>query len=305
MTEKLFYQDSYLSEFCAKVLSCTSLSVEHSSEAKYEAVLDRTAFFPEGGGQSSDTGTLTCKEETVQVLDVQEQDGVVVHFISGYLKPGETVIGKLDFQERFSKMQQHTGEHIVSGIVNKHFGYNNVGFHLGKDGVTMDYDGPITQEELRKIEYEANQAVAENIPVQVLYPTKEELEGISYRSKIEIQGQVRIVQIPGYDSCACCAPHVKDTGSVGMIKLVGAIHYKGGMRVSMLCGFWALADYNQKEESVVTISNRLSAKQEQVVQAVERLEQEIQEHTEKVKRLQQRYVEKRQIPMTGSFKPSL
>ena len=106
----------------------------------------------------------------------------------------------------------------------------------------MDYDGPITQEELRKIEYEANQAVAENIPVQVLYPTKEELEGISYRSKIEIQGQVRIVQIPGYDSCACCAPHVKDTGSVGMIKLVGAIHYKGGMRVSMLCGFWALAD---------------------------------------------------------------
>lgn len=291
MTEKLFYQDSYLSEFHGKVLSCTSLSSEHSSEAKYEAVLDRTAFFPEGGGQSSDTGTLTCKEETVQVLDVQEQDGVVIHFISGYLKPGETVIGRLDFQERFSKMQQHTGEHIVSGIVNKHFGYNNVGFHLGKDGVTMDYDGPITQEELRKIEYEANQAVAENIPVQVLYPTKEELEGISYRSKIEIQGQVRIVQIPGYDSCACCAPHVKDTGSVGMIKLVGAIHYKGGMRVSMLCGFWALADYNQKEESVVTISNRLSAKQEQVVQAVERLEQEIQEQKEKVKRLQQRYVE--------------
>lgn len=291
MTEKLFYQDSYLSEFHGKVLSCTSLSSEHSSEAKYEAVLDRTAFFPEGGGQSSDTGTLTCKEETVQVLDVQEQDGVVVHFISGYLNQGETVIGKLDFQERFSKMQQHTGEHIVSGIVNKHFGYNNVGFHLGKDGVTMDYDGPITQEELRKIEYEANQAVAENIPVQVLYPTKEELEGISYRSKIEIQGQVRIVQIPGYDSCACCAPHVKDTGSVGMIKLVGAIHYKGGMRVSMLCGFWALVDYNQKEESVVTISNRLSAKQEQVVQAVERLEQEIQEQKEKVKRLQQRYVE--------------
>lgn len=200
-------------------------------------------------------------------------------------------MGKLDFQERFSKMQQHTGEHIVSGIVNKHFGYNNVGFHLGKDGVTMDYDGPLTQEELRKIEYEANQAVAENIPVQVLYPTKEELEGISYRSKIEIQGQVRIVQIPGYDSCACCAPHVKDTGSVGMIKLVGAIHYKGGMRVSMLCGFWALADYNQKEESVVTISNRLSAKQEQVVQAVDRLELELQEQKEKVKRLQQRYVE--------------
>ncbi len=141
-----------------------------------------------------------------------------------------------------------------------------------------------------KIEYEANQAVVENIPIQVLYPSKEELEHIFYRSKIEIQGQVRIVQIPGYDSGACCAPHVKTTGSVGIIKLVGAIHYKGGMRLSMLCGFRALADYNKKEESVVAISNRLSAKQEQVVQAVKRLEEEIAFQKEKVKKLQERYV---------------
>lgn len=290
MTEKLFYQDSYVSEFEAKVLSCNPLCSDERSEAKYQAVLDRTAFFPEGGGQSSDTGVLCIGEQRVQVLDVQEKDGIVLHDISAFVEPGTMVQGKLDFQERFSKMQQHTGEHIVSGIVHKHFGYKNVGFHLGKDEVTMDYDGPLTQEELRKIEYEANQAVAENIPIQVLYPSKEELEHIFYRSKIEIQGQVRIVQIPGYDSCACCAPHVKTTGSVGIIKLVGAIHYKGGMRLSMLCGFRALADYNQKEESVVTISNRLSAKQEQVVQAVKRLEEEIAFQKEKVKKLQERYV---------------
>ncbi len=289
MTEKLFYQDSYLSEFHGKVLSCTSLSSEHSSEAKYEAVLDRTAFFPEGGGQSSDTGTLTCKEQVVQVLDVQERGEEIVHYISGYVQPGEQVKGRLDFQERYSKMQQHTGEHIVSGIIYKHFGYQNVGFHLGNDVVTMDYDEPLTKEELVRIEYEANQAVAENIPIQVLYPTRDELEKIFYRSKKEIQGQVRIVQIPGYDSCACCAPHVKTTGSIGIIKLVGAIRYKGGMRVSMLCGFRALEDYNQKEESVVTISNRLSARQEEVVQAVERLEQEILRQKEKVKGIQERY----------------
>lgn len=290
MTEKLFYQDSYVSEFEAKVLSCNLLGSDRKSEAKYEAVLDRTAFFPEGGGQSSDTGTLCVGEKIIRVLDVQEKDGVVLHYTSEFLEPGTVVHGKLDFQERFSKMQQHTGEHIVSGIVHKYFGYKNVGFHLGKDEVTMDYDGPLTQEELRKIEYEANQAVAENIPIQVLYPSKEELGHIFYRSKIEIEGQVRIVQIPGYDSCACCAPHVKSTGSVGIIKLVGAIHYKGGMRLSMLCGFRALADYNQKEESVIAISNRLSAKQEQVVQAVKRLEEEIVFQKEKVKKLQERYV---------------
>ena len=151
-------------------------------------------------------------------------------------------------------MQQHTGEHIVSGIVNRHFGYRNVGFHLGNEAVTMDYDGPLTKEQLRMIEQEANQAVAEDIPIEVLYPTQTELDTITYRSKIEIEGQVRIVRIPGYDTCACCAPHVRTTGAIGIIKLTGAIHYKGGMRVNMLCGFRALKDYNRKEESVTAIS---------------------------------------------------
>ena len=286
MTEKLFYKDSYTKEFQARVLSCTEC------KESYQAVLTRTAFFPEGGGQSADTGFFYTEDgREIPVTDVQEKDGIVFHYITSPVKEGEEIKGKLDFEERFSKMQQHTGEHIVSGLVNRHFGYHNVGFHLGAEEVTMDYDGVLTQEDLEQIEMEANQAVAENIPVVVLYPSEEELKNITYRSKIEIEGQVRIVQIPGYDSCACCAPHVKETGSIGLIKIVGAIHYKGGMRVSMLCGFRALSDYRMKERNVVKISNLLSAKQEDTAQAVERLGQEVNRQKEKIKNLQQRYVD--------------
>lgn len=285
MTEKLFYEDSYIKEFQARVLSC------RERNGGYQAVLTRTAFFPEGGGQSADTGFLYTKEgEEIRVTDVHEKDGVVYHHISQPVQKGTEVRGKLDFQERFSKMQQHTGEHILSGLVNRHFGYRNVGFHLGTQEVTMDYNGVLTEEDLRQIEYEANEAVAENIPVKVLYPSKEELKNIIYRSKIEIEGQIRIVQIPGYDSCACCAPHVKETGSVGLIKIVGAVHYKGGMRVSILCGFRALEDYRMKERNVTEISNLLSAKQEDTAQAVEHLGQELNRQKEKNKALQERYV---------------
>ena len=285
MTEKLFYQDSYVREFEASVLSC-----ERDKE-RYKVVLDRTAFFPEGGGQSADTGVLICDSGSVRVLDVQEIQGVVVHYTDGAVPGGVRVKGELDFEERFSKMQQHTGEHIISGLVNRYFGYRNVGFHLGKEAVTMDYDGVLTQEDLRRVEREANQAVAENLPVKVLYPNQEELGQITYRSKIEIEGQIRIVQIPGYDSCACCAPHVKETGSVGLIKITGAIHYKGGMRVSMLCGFRALEDYRQKEGNIQKISGLLSARQEDTAEAVERLLEEITGYKEKIKRLQLQYVQ--------------
>lgn len=300
MTEKLFYRDSMIKNFQAEVLSCSPLSEENdiNTGINYEVVLDRTAFFPEGGGQYADTGVLRLPDTEIRVLDVRERQGVVFHCTDRPAQPKTAVTGVLDFEERFSKMQQHTGEHIVSGIVNRHFGYRNVGFHLGNEAVTMDYDGPLTKEQLRMIEREANQAVAENIPIEVLYPTQTELDTIMYRSKIEIEGQVRIVRIPGYDTCACCAPHVRTTGAIGIIKLTGAIHYKGGMRVNMLCGFRALKDYNRKEESVTAISGRLSAKQEDVVQAVCRLETEIAEQKEKIKRLQEQYLKLRLCEVT-------
>ena len=267
MTDKLFYQDSHLREFTAEVLTCVQKG------DKYEVVLDQTAFFPEGGGQYADHGTLG----QVDVLDVQEKDGEIIHLTDGPLEPGTKATGKIDWEERFMKMQQHTGEHIVSGLVHGRFGYNNVGFHLGSEDCTMDFDGEITKEELREIEREANRAVWKNLEVEVLYPSPEEADHMEYRSKIEIEGQIRIVVIPGYDVCACCAPHVKMTGEIGVIKLTDVQHYKGGVRVTMLCGVRALKDYEMKQQQTGEISALLCAKTEETAAAVKHLKEEYSE----------------------------
>ena len=264
MTEKLFYEDSHLITFTASVLSC------QKEKDYYKVVLNRTAFFPEGGGQTADTGML----DEVNVLDAHEKEGIIYHITDGPLEEGKTVEGKINWEERFSKMQQHSGEHIVSGLIHAKYGYNNVGFHLGKEIVTMDFNGPLTKEQLSEIEYKANGAVAKNLDIQVSYPSKEELENLPYRSKIEIEGQVRIVTIEGYDICACCAPHVYKTGEIGLIKLTNVQNYKGGVRVTMMCGFRALADYNEKETSVKNISMELSAPENGIYEAVQQLKEE-------------------------------
>ena len=198
-TEKLFYEDSHLKEFDAAVCACLP------DKDRYRVVLDRTAFFPEGGGQYADTGYL----DGVEVLDVREKEDIVYHITERPLKEGAKVHGRINWEERFEKMQQHSGEHIVSGIVHEQFGYNNVGFHLGSDYCTLDFDGALTKEQLKEIERKANKAVFENVDVQVSYPSKKDLATFDYRSKIELEGQVRIVTIPGYDVCACCE---KDRG---------------------------------------------------------------------------------------------
>ena len=265
MTEKLFYEDSHMITFSAVVTACEKVG------DYYEAVLDRTAFFPEGGGQYADTGWI----DGVKVLDVHERDGVIYHKVENELSVGKQVEGTIDWEERFSKMQHHSGEHIVSGLVNAIYGYDNVGFHMGKDAVTMDFNGVLSKEQLREIEHKANEAVVKNLDIQVLFPSKEELAEIRYRSKIEIEGQVRIVVIPGYDTCACCAPHVNQTGEIGVIKLIGVRNYKGGVRVSMLCGFRAIADYEKKSESTKSISVMLSAKEDEIVDEVAKLKEEL------------------------------
>ena len=226
-TEKLFYNDSHLSKFTAMVLECEPYE---KKEGCYAVELDRTAFFPEGGGQYADTGKL----EDAKVSDVREKNGRILHITDQPFEAGEIVEGEIDWETRFMKMQQHTGEHIVSGIVHARYGFNNVGFHLGTEDCTMDFDGEISKEALQEIELEANRAVWKNLTIEVSYPSKEELEELDYRSKIEIEGQVRIVTGPGYDVCACCAPHVNYTGEIGMIKLVNMINYKGGERITML-----------------------------------------------------------------------
>lgn len=276
MTEKLFYEDSHLKQFTAVVQECLK------SGDRYQVVLNRTAFFPEGGGQYADTGML----EAVHVLDVQEKDGTIYHLTDGELIPGTEVTGRIDWEERFMKMQQHTGEHIVSGLVHARFGYRNVGFHLGTTDCTMDFNGEIKKEELLEIELEANKAVIQNLDVIVTYPSVEALESLEYRSKIEIEGQVRIVTIPGYDVCACCAPHVSKTGEIGQIKLTNVQRYKGGVRVTMLCGFRALADYNRKLQAARQISAALCAKEDETAEAVVHLQEECAQWKQRVLNLQ-------------------
>lgn len=264
MTEKLFYRDSHLVQFEAQVISCAA------GKSGYETELDRTAFFPEGGGQYADTGMLG----DVRVTDVQERDGKVLHMTDGPLDPGTRVAGRINWEERFMKMQQHSGEHIVSGLVHARFGCNNVGFHLGTEDCTMDFDGVLTGDELMQIEQEANRAVWKNLEIRTIYPSADELKELKYRSKIEIEGQVRIVEIPGYDVCACCAPHVKRTGEIGLIKLTHMQHYKGGVRVTMLCGSRALTDYEIKQEQASEVSALLCAKINETAAAVSQLKDE-------------------------------
>lgn len=264
-TVRLYDTDAYKTEFEAEVLACEE--VETKEKKVYHVWLDQTLFFPEEGGQSPDMGSING----VEVLDVQIRDEVITHTLAAPLAVGTTVKGIVDWKHRFYNMQQHSGEHIFSGIVHNRFGYDNVGFHLSDSVVTMDFNGVISSEDLEKIETEANQAIIENIPVEVSFPTKEELKTLEYRSKIEIEGQVRIVTIPGYDVCACCAPHVRRTGEIGMLKVMNVQSYKGGVRISILCGFRALEAFRQKADIITELMAQFSTNQEALVENVTKL----------------------------------
>ena len=280
-TEKLYDKDSYLQEFQATVISC-----EKKDDTTWQAVLDRTAFFPEGGGQTGDTGWLN----DIEVTDTREKAGVIYHEVKAPLEVGAQAAGRIDFAARFDKMQQHTGEHILSGIVCKTYGYNNVGFHLSKEITTLDFDGELSTEQVRNLEVSVNRVIHANIPVQVKFPSKEELSDMEYRSKIEIEGQVRIVEIEGVDRCACCAPHVKTTAEVGMLKIQSCDRHRGGCRLTIVCGMRALKDYQQKQESVGKVSAALSAKPDKIAEAVAHLQEQQAKLREQLNHIQAMYL---------------
>ena len=284
MTEKLYDKDSYLKEFQATVVSC-----EQKNETTWRITLDKTVFFPEGGGQTGDSGWLN----DVKVADTREKNGVIYHETKAPLEVGTKVAGKIDFAIRFDKMQQHTGEHILSGIVCSTYNYNNVGFHLSSEITTLDFDGELSEEQVRELEIRVNQAIHENIPVQVKFPTKAELAEMDYRSKIEIEGQVRIVEIPGIDRCACCAPHVKTTAEVGLLKIQSCDRHRGGCRLTIVCGMRALKDYQQKQESVGKVSAALSAKPEKIAEAVEHLQEQQAKLREQLNHIQAMYLQEK------------
>lgn len=261
MTEKLYDKDSFINEFTATVISCKN------TENCFEVVLDRTAFFPEGGGQPSDIGFLNGAE----VFDVQITDGVITHFTKGEFNVGQAVTGKLNFERRFDFMQQHSAEHIVSGIAHRLYGCENVGFHLSEDIVTFDFNKPLTRREIIKVEELANNAVFENRQIHAYYPNKQELGLLNYRSKKELEGAVRIVEIEKTDMCACCAPHVKSTGQIGLIKLLSTENLRGGVRIELKAGARALRDYNERFESTAKVGDLLAVKYNEIAEAVERL----------------------------------
>ena len=261
---KLFENDSYLTRFTARVLSCAQ------GKKGYDVTLDQTAFFPEGGGQPYDTGTLGG----VQVLEVHDRGGQIVHTCAGPLEVGAQVGGTVDWERRLDHMQQHSGEHIVSGLAHAKYGCDNVGFHMGSDVVTIDLNVELDQQQLEELELEANRYLWQDRPVQLLYPTSDELERMDYRSKKAIQGQVRIVTFPGADTCACCGTHVRSAGQVGLIKLLSVQRFRDGVRIELVCGGRALRYVNAMVAQNRHISNLLSTKAAETGRGVERLLEE-------------------------------
>lgn len=285
MTKKLYYEDAYATEFDAKVLSCEAKA--EGEKTVYQVVLDQTLFFPEEGGQSPDKGVLAG----ANVLDVQIKKDVITHTLDAPLEAGAVVHGTLDWNHRFSNMQQHSGEHIFSGTVHRLFGYNNVGFHLSDNIVTMDFNGVLTEEDVARVEYLVNEMIVKNLPITISYPTKEELADLEYRSKIEIEGQVRIVTIGDVDVCACCAPHVRYTGEIGMLKIMSLQNYKGGVRLSMLCGFRALEAFREKAAIINALTNSLTSSQEVLPDRVEKLKAANQDYKYRLAAAKQKLME--------------
>lgn len=264
MTEKLFYENAYLKTMTAQVRSC------EPAENGFWVKLDRTAFYPEGGGQPGDTGTLNG----VRVLDTQEREDEILHLCESALEVGAQVQGTIDWARRFTFMQQHSGEHILSGLINAAFGYHNVGFHMGADSVTVDVSGLMTAEQAAQIERKANELVWQNVAVREMYPSEEQLRTIDFRSKKELHGWVRLVEIPGADLCACCGMHVARTGEIGLIKILSVQKFHEGVRLEMLCGEKAYDYVNLHVAQNRKVGALVSAPAELTAEHVQRLLEE-------------------------------
>lgn len=276
---ELFYRDEYAREFDAEVISC------QKGKKGYEVVLSDTAFYPEGGGQPADRGTLG----QVNVLDVKRRNGEILHITDAPLEPGMTVHGVLDWERRFDHMQQHSGEHILSGMVHAQFGYDNVGFHMNDEVVTVDFNGPITWEEAMELEDKVNAYIWTDAESRELYPSEEELKAMNYRSKIELKGKVRLVEYPGADLCACCGTHVAHTGEIGLMKILSVSRHKDGVRMEMLFGGRAMKDYDRKHLLNTEFSCRLSAKPYETGEALQRVLDEMNAMKFRMQAMNERY----------------
>ncbi|WP_295751723.1 alanyl-tRNA editing protein [uncultured Oscillibacter sp.] len=281
MTQKLYYQDSFLREFSASVLRC------ETAGDVWKVTLDRTAFYPEGGGQPADHGVLKTAAGEIAVTDVHEKDGEVIHTCAAPVETGAAVSGAVDWNRRFDHMQQHSGEHIISGILCRLYHCDNVGFHLGAETVTIDYNAEITWEQALEAERLANEAVWADRETEITYPPPEALAALEYRSKKELTGQVRIVEFPGADRCACCGTHVVRAGQVGLIKVLSCQKFREGVRMEILCGARALRYLGGVYDQTRALGQRLSVKPLETLAAAERLTAELSAAKERIASLEQ------------------
>ena len=261
-TEKLYESDGLLSEFEASVIASATV------ESGFAIELDRTVFFPEGGGQASDTGTLSG----ASISHVYIADGRIWHLSDRNFSVGETVFGQIDFALRRRRMQNHGGEHIVSGLIHSLFSIENAGFHMSENEITVDTAAPLTEEMLSRVEDLANRIVWEDRPIRCYYPNADELMLLPYRSKTEIEGDVRIVEIDGCDMCACCAPHFPTTAPIGFIRIKSFIKYKKGVRLTIACGEDALENYRKISYEAKEIAKLYSTVPEEIFSAVKQRE---------------------------------
>ena len=294
-TNRLYETDAYLTRCEATVLCVREVEITEGESRirRIEVITDQTVFFPEGGGQSSDRGWIIPEDgesdsraRSLAVVDTQIEDGVIRHIAqpnaenedvctNGGLKAGDKVLLTIDWERRFGFMQNHTGEHILSGLMHNRYGFDNIGFHLSDNSVTLDVNGQIDEEEILLLEWEANRIVYQNLETEVSYPSDDELMQIEYRSKIEIEGQTRLVTIPGVDVCACCATHVKRTGEIGLIKVVKVIRYHGGMRLFIACGGRAFALMQKRQQRIEEVSHLTNRSQDEIADGVRHLLDEI------------------------------
>jgi len=279
LTKKIYERQSYIKEYRTKVTDCwredTSVYIK----------LEETIFFPMEGGQYADKGVLEYDNSTVEVIDGEligsatEGETDIRYLVDCEIAPGTDVLCKLDWSIRFDRMQNHSGEHILSGIVHRKYGYNNVGFHLSDDDVvTLAFDHTLTNEQVRELEWEANSVIYKNFMIKDTYPSVDELSSIDYRSKIDIKGQVRLITIGDdnetIDVCACCAPHVSHTGAIGIIKIISSVKYKGGTQLGILCGRRALDYIIKNMDNLESIARGFSTSIENVPTLVDGLKED-------------------------------
>lgn len=288
-TRRLFYEDVYIREFEAIVLSCKERG------GKYYVILNETAFYPEGGGQPADKGTI----ENVPVEDVQYVDGELCHIMENPLKEGAQVVGRIDWDWRFDLMQQHSGEHIVSGMLHEKYGYENVGFHMGEEVITIDLSGMLNWQQVQEIENKVNNYIWMNQQVNIFYPDERQRKFIPYRSKKELTGEIRLVEFPGADLCACCGLHVTHASQIGLVKILSCKKFRDGVRMEMLSGKRASDYLSGSAEQNSLIAVRLSVKEKETKDAVQRLLDEVYELKGKLAAEKQKNFERKAAACKG------